>query len=178
MNFREFKKTGIPSSNFLLRLEFKTEEKDAPLLSINNCAGDCDYDTHLFLKNGKVAFQVGEPPLFVCAGESSLADNKWHRLEIFCFTDQETRMMVDGKLGQGSMPQKSELMSAVGINIGYTSLMKHATLTGSVRDLVIEEYSAQGMEFPQVYSKYLEVREEIKAIKRAEEEDIGLDKQI
>ena len=60
------------------------------------------------------------------------------------------------------MPQKSELMSAVGINVGYTSLMKHATFTGSIRDLVIEEYSAQGMEFPEVYQKYLEMREEMK----------------
>ena len=104
LNYREFKKSGIPSENILIRFEFKTEDKDAPLLSINNAAGDCDYDTHVFLRNGKVAFQVGEPPLFLCAGESSLADNKWHRLEVFCLTDQETRMMVDGKLGQGNLP--------------------------------------------------------------------------
>ena len=42
-----------------MRLEFKTEDKEAPLFSINNSGGDCDEDTHMFLKNGKVAFQMG-----------------------------------------------------------------------------------------------------------------------
>ena len=54
--------------------------------------------------------------------------------------------------------------------------MKHATFTGSIRDLVIEEYSAQGLEFPEVYDKYLKMREEIKALKKAEEDDLALDK--
>ena len=34
------------------------------------------------------------------------------------------------------------------------------------------------MDFPEVYQKYLEMREEIKAMKKAEEQDIELDKQI
>jgi hypothetical protein len=44
LNFRDFKKTGLPNKNFLITIEFKTKEKDTPLFSVDSPIGEAGCD--------------------------------------------------------------------------------------------------------------------------------------
>lgn len=60
-------------------------------------------------------------------------------------------------------------MSAVGLNIGYSSLQKHTTFTGSLSDLVIESCQPkEGQGFQKFYEEYLNYRQMVMEKKKEE----------
>lgn len=77
---------GLPNKNFVITLEFKTKDKDAPLFSVNSPIGEYGHDRHIYLKNGKAVVRISPEPLFTCKNQD-LADDKWHLLEVFCLEE-------------------------------------------------------------------------------------------
>jgi hypothetical protein len=66
--------TGLPIKNFVITLEFKTKDKDAPLFSMNSPIDEAGHDRHIFLRNGKAVVRVSLAHQFTCK-KQELADN-------------------------------------------------------------------------------------------------------
>jgi hypothetical protein len=167
--------TGLPNKNFIITFEFKTDDKDAPLFSINSPIGDGGHDKQIFLRDGEAVVQISPSHQFTCK-KQDLADGQWHLLELFCLQENPVRVMIDGTLsGENSTIDHSDFDWALGICIGYSDEVKDNTFSGSIRNLKYEECNIlrnnKEMTFEELYDQIQKPRSEFEAEKETIEQN-------
>ena len=79
-------KTGLPNKNFRISFDFKTQQANAPLFSMDAINGKGGHDRHMNLEDGIMMVRVWPYGTFKVS-DQKLNDGNWHQMILTCEDD-------------------------------------------------------------------------------------------